>query len=139
MKMNHNFSNIAQSYLFSTVAKKVADYTAAHPDKKVIRLGIGDVTLPLPQVAIDAMHAAVDEQSKQETFHGYGPEQGYDFLKESIQAYYAMRDTKLELDEIFVSATFWICSTRTTRFWFRIRYIRYTWTPTLWAAAKSRT
>ena len=103
MKMNHNFSNIAQSYLFSTVAKKVADYTAAHPDKKVIRLGIGDVTLPLPQVAIDAMHAAVDEQSKQETFHGYGPEQGYDFLKESIQAYYAMRDTKLELDEIFVS------------------------------------
>ena len=103
MKMNHNFSNIAQSYLFSTVAKKVADYTAAHPDKKVIRLGIGDVTLPLPQVAIDAMHAAVDEQSKQETFHGYGPEQGYDFLKESIQAYYGMRDTKLELDEIFVS------------------------------------
>ncbi|MGM9676605.1 MAG: LL-diaminopimelate aminotransferase, partial [Butyricicoccus sp.] len=92
MKMNHNFSNIAQSYLFSTIAKKVADYTAANPDKNVIRLGIGDVTLPLPQVAIDAMHAAVDEQSKQGTFRGYGPEQGYDFLKESIQAYYGMRD-----------------------------------------------
>ena len=103
MKMNHNFSNIAQSYLFSTIAKKVADYTAANPDKNVIRLGIGDVTLPLPQVAIDAMHAAVDEQSKQGTFRGYGPEQGYDFLKESIQAYYGMRDTQLELDEIFVS------------------------------------
>lgn len=103
MKMNHNFSNIAQSYLFSTIAKKVADYTAANPDKQVIRLGIGDVTLPLPQVAIDAMHAAVDEQSKQETFRGYGPEQGYDFLKESIQSYYRLRNTKLELDEIFVS------------------------------------
>ena len=103
MKMNHNFSNIAQSYLFSTIAKKVADYTAANPDKQVIRLGIGDVTLPLPQVAIDAMHAAVDEQSKQGSFRGYGPEQGYDFLKESIQAYYGMRDTQLELDEIFVS------------------------------------
>lgn len=103
MKMNHNFSNIAQSYLFSTIAKKVADYTAANPDKQVIRLGIGDVTLPLPQVAIDAMHVAVDEQSKQETFRGYGPEQGYDFLKESIQSYYRLRNTKLELDEIFVS------------------------------------
>ncbi len=103
MKMNHNFSNIAQSYLFSTIAKKVADYTAAHPEANVIRLGIGDVTLPLPQVAIDAMHAAVDEQSRQESFRGYGPEQGYDFLKESIQSYYAARETHLELDEIFVS------------------------------------
>lgn len=103
MKMNHNFSNIAQSYLFSTIAKKVADYTAAHPEANVIRLGIGDVTLPLPQAAIDAMHAAVDEQSKQGSFRGYGPEQGYDFLKESIQSYYATRDTHLELDEIFVS------------------------------------
>ncbi|MDO4173984.1 MAG: LL-diaminopimelate aminotransferase [Eubacteriales bacterium] len=103
MKMNHNFSNIAQSYLFSTIAKKVADYTAANPDKKVIRLGIGDVTLPLPQAAIDAMHAAVEEQGKSASFRGYGPEQGYDFLKESIQAYYATRNTSLELDEIFVS------------------------------------
>lgn len=103
MKMNHNFSNIAQSYLFSTIAKKVADYTAAHPEADVIRLGIGDVTLPLPQAAIDAMHAAVDEQSKQGSFRGYGPEQGYDFLKESIQSYYASRNTHLDLDEIFVS------------------------------------
>lgn len=104
MKMNHNFSNIAQSYLFSTVAKKVADYTAAHPDKKVIRLGIGDVTLPLPQVAIDAMHAAVDEQSKQETFHGYGPEQGYPFLIDAIIKHdYASRGINLEPSEVFIS------------------------------------
>ena len=104
MKMNHNFSNIAQSYLFSTVAKKVADYTAAHPDKKVIRLGIGDVTLPLPQVAIDAMHAAVDEQSKQETFKGYGPEQGYDFLRKAIADNdFRSRGVEVDEDEIFVS------------------------------------
>lgn len=103
MKVNHNFSNIAQSYLFSTIAKKTADYTAKHPDAPIIRMGIGDVTLPLPQASIDAMHAAVDEMSRQETFRGYGPEQGYDFLKQSIQAYYASHGTQLELDEIFVS------------------------------------
>lgn len=103
MKVNHNFANIAQSYLFSTIAQKVADYTAAHPDAPVIRMGIGDVTLPLPQASIDAMHAAVDELSRQESFHGYGPEQGYGFLKESIQAYYASHGTQLDADEIFVS------------------------------------
>ncbi|HAM69845.1 MAG TPA: LL-diaminopimelate aminotransferase, partial [Ruminococcus sp.] len=68
MKVNHNFSNIAQSYLFSTIAKKTAEYTAKHPDAPIIRMGIGDVTLPLPQASIDAMHAAVDEMSRQETF-----------------------------------------------------------------------
>ncbi len=103
MKMNHNFENIAQSYLFSTIAKKTADYTASHPDASIIRMGIGDVTLPLPQVSIDAMHAAVDELSKQETFRGYGPEQGYDFLKQSIQSYYASHGVQLDADEIFVS------------------------------------
>ncbi len=103
MKVNHNFANIAQSYLFANIAKKVADYTAAHPDAPVIRMGIGDVTLPLPQASIDAMHAAVDELSRQESFHGYGPEQGYDFLKHAIQAYYASHGTQLEADEIFVS------------------------------------
>lgn len=103
MKINHNFANIAQSYLFSTIAQKVADYTTAHPDAPVIRLGIGDVTLPLPQASIEAMHAAVDELGCQETFRGYGPEQGYDFLKESIRAYYASHGTQLDADEIFVS------------------------------------
>lgn len=103
MKMNHNFSNIAQSYLFSTIAKKTADYQASHPDAPIIRMGIGDVTLPLPQACIESMHKAVDEQGQQATFHGYGPEQGYDFLKQSIQGYYASHGTQLELDEIFVS------------------------------------
>ena len=103
MKVNHNFANIAQSYLFSTIAQKVADYTAAHPDAPVIRMGIGDVTLPLPQASIDAMHAAVDELSHQESFRGYGPEQGYGFLKDAIQAYSASHGTQLEADEIFVS------------------------------------
>lgn len=103
MKMNHNFDNIAQSYLFSTIAKKVSDYTTAHPDAPVIRLGIGDVTLPLPQASIDAMHAAVDELSQSNSFRGYGPEQGYDFLKASIQSYYASHGTQLDMDEIFVS------------------------------------
>lgn len=103
MKMNHNFENIAQSYLFSTIAKKTAEYTAQHPDAPIIRMGIGDVTLPLPQASTDAMHAAVDELSQQATFRGYGPEQGYDFLKNSIQAYYASHGTQLDADEIFVS------------------------------------
>ena len=103
MKVNHNFANIAQSYLFSTIAQKVADYTAAHPDAPVIRMGIGDVTLPLPQASIDAMHAAVDELSHQETFRGYGPEQGYGFLKDAIQSYYASHGVQLDADEIFVS------------------------------------
>ena len=103
MKVNHNFANIAQSYLFSTIAQKVADYTTAHPDAPVIRMGIGDVTLPLPQASIDAMHAAVDELSHQETFRGYGPEQGYGFLKDAIQSYYASHGVQLDADEIFVS------------------------------------
>ena len=103
MKINHNFENIAQSYLFSTIAKKTNEYIASHPDANIIRMGIGDVTLPLPQASIEAMHKAVDEQGQQASFHGYGPEQGYDFLKESIQSYYASHGTQLDLDEIFVS------------------------------------
>lgn len=103
MKLNKNYLNLAESYLFSTIAKKVNEYTSAHPDKRVLRLGIGDVTLPLAPVVIDAMHQAVEEMSKKETFKGYGPEQGYAFLRESIQAYYARHGVSLELDEIFIS------------------------------------
>lgn len=103
MKLNKNYLNLAESYLFSTIAKKVNEYTSAHPDKGVLRLGIGDVTLPLAPVVIDAMHQAVEEMSKKETFKGYGPEQGYAFLRESIQAYYARHGVSLELDEIFIS------------------------------------
>ena len=103
MHFNTHFNDIAQSYLFSTIAQKVAAYSAANPDKTILRLGIGDVTLPLAPAVIDALHGAVDEMSKKETFHGYGPEQGYDFLKESIRGYYRTNGVELEPDEIFIS------------------------------------
>ena len=103
MKINENYLNLEESYLFSTVAKKVNEFIQNNPDKKVIRLGIGDVTLPLCKVVIEAMHKAVDEMAKKETFRGYGPEQGYDFLREKVQGYYKKRNVELELDEIFIS------------------------------------
>ena len=103
MKINTNYDNVSQSYLFSTIAKKVAAYAAAHPDKKIIKLGIGDVTLPLAPAVIEALHGAVDEMGKKETFHGYGPEQGYGFLKDSIAQYYAQKGVTLANDEIFIS------------------------------------
>lgn len=102
MKANTNYNNLKDSYLFSTIAKKVAAYSQQHPDKKIIRLGIGDVTKPLCPAVIEAMHAAVDDMSKAETFKGYGPEQGYAFLKEKVQAYYAEKGVSLETDEIFI-------------------------------------
>ncbi len=103
MKPNLNYLNLQESYLFSLIAKKVSAYQAEHPDKSVLRLGIGDVTLPLAPAVIEAMQAAVAEMGKKETFKGYGPEQGYAFLRESIQAYYARRGVVLNVDEIFVS------------------------------------
>ena len=103
MKKNLNYDNLEQSYLFSTIAKKVNEYTSKNPDKKIIRLGIGDVTRPLCKVVIDAMHKAVDEMGVQETFRGYGPEQGYDFLREAVQKYYSKHNVKLDLNEIFIS------------------------------------
>lgn len=103
MNINENYLNLEESYLFSTVAKKVNEFIQNNPDKKVIRLGIGDVTLPLCKAVIEAMHKAVDEMAKKETFRGYGPEQGYDFLREKVQGYYKKRNVELELDEIFIS------------------------------------
>ena len=103
MKPNYHYQDVAETYLFSNIAKKVSAYTEKNPDKKVLRLGIGDVTLPLAPAVISAMHEAVDEMSKRETFKGYGPEQGYAFLRESIQAYYARRGIALKTEEIFVS------------------------------------
>ena len=103
MELNSNFLNLKDSYLFSTVARKVREYQAANPGVKVYKLSIGDVTLPLAPCVIEAMHKAVDEMGKKETFRGYGPELGYDFLREKIQKYYARLDVKLELDEIIVS------------------------------------
>lgn len=103
MKLNTNYLNVNDSYLFSTIAKKVATYQQAHPDKTVLRLGIGDVTLPLAPAVISALHSAVDEMANKDTFRGYGPEQGYGFLKDSIAAYYKERGVQLAGDEIFIS------------------------------------
>ena len=103
VKRNFNYDNLEQSYLFSTIAKKVNEYSSNHPDKKVIRLGIGDVTKPLCGAVVEAMHKAVDEMGIQETFKGYGPEQGYDFLRTAVQRYYGKYSVNLDLDEIFIS------------------------------------
>ena len=103
MKVNKNYKNIAQSYLFSTIAKKVNEFASHHPDKKIIKLGIGDVTLPLCGAVVDALKSASEAMGVKETFKGYGPEQGYDFLKSQIKDYYSGHSVNLENDEIFIS------------------------------------
>ena len=103
MKFNKNFKNIKESYLFAEVAERTARYAKAHPDKKIIKLGIGDVTLPLAPAVIEAMHGAVNDMSGSETFKGYGPYEGYPFLRDSIKNYYAGFGVKLDEGEIFVS------------------------------------
>ena len=103
MKMNKHYNELKASYLFVDIAHKVAAYQEAHPEKEIIRLGIGDVTQPLAKCVVKAMHDAADEMGTKEGFHGYGPEQGYPFLKQAIQGYYAGRGTQLAEDEIFIS------------------------------------
>ena len=104
MQINPHYAELNESYLFSTIAHKVADYQKAHPDADLIRLGIGDVTLPLAKSVVEAMGKAVEEQGCKETFHGYIPsEQGYEFLREAIRKYYAERGVTLSLSEIFIS------------------------------------
>ena len=102
--INENYLKLPGSYLFAEIARRVADFKESHPDADIIRLGIGDVTQPLPAVSIKAMHAAVEEMAHQDTFRGYGPEQGYDFLIEKIiDANYTQRGIEIDKDEIFVS------------------------------------
>ncbi len=102
--INENYLKLQDSYLFSTIAKKIAKYTEENPDKKVIKLGIGDVTLPLAPVVGETIKKATDEMLKKETFRGYGPEQGYDFLREKIAKYdYETLGVTIDKDEIFVS------------------------------------
>ena len=104
MKLNKHYTELNESYLFSTIARKVREFQAANPERDVIRLGIGDVTLPLAASVTEAMHKAVDEQGRKESFHGYIPsEQGYEFLREAIQRYYAKNGVTLDISEIFVS------------------------------------
>ena len=102
--INENYQKLPGSYLFAEIARRVSAYTAAHPEKKLIKLGIGDVTQPLCPAVIEAMHKAVDEMGKKETFRGYGPEQGYDFLRTAILKHdFLARGVDLSMDEIFVS------------------------------------
>ena len=102
--VNEHFLKLPNNYLFSDIAKKVNAFKVSHPKTDLIRLGIGDVTRPLPQPSIEAMHKAVDELANKETFHGYGPEQGYDFLIDAvIRNDYAPRGVHLEPGEVFIS------------------------------------
>lgn len=103
MKLNQNYQNLEESYLFSTIAKKVAAFQAAHPDKQLIRLGIGDVTQPLCESVVKAMADAVAEMGSRQGFHGYGPEQGYGFLHEAVCSYYQLRGVTLDTQEVFIS------------------------------------
>ena len=104
IKINENFNKLQSSYLFSDIAKRVGAFQEANPEKNIIRLGIGDVTRALPDACIQALHTAVDEMATDASFHGYGPEQGYDFLREAIARNdYQDRGCKIEADEVFVS------------------------------------
>lgn len=103
MRINHNYLNLKESYLFSLIGKKVNEYKQQHPEKNVIRLGIGDVTLPLVPAVVDAMHKAVSEMGNPDTFKGYGEEQGYAFLRQAVCGYYARKGVTLDIDEVFIS------------------------------------
>ncbi len=102
--INDNFLKLKAGYLFPEIARRVSEFQAANPEAKIIKLGIGDVTEPLPDAIIKAMHEAIDEQASRETFKGYGPEQGYPFLREAIvENDYAPRGCNVAADEIFIS------------------------------------
>ncbi|WP_343252912.1 LL-diaminopimelate aminotransferase [Ligaoa zhengdingensis] len=103
MNINKHYLELQESYLFSTINHKVAEFQREHPDRKLIRMGIGDVTLPLAPAVVAAMQAAVAQMGCKSTFHGYGPEQGYGFLREAIAVYYQRFGVTLPADDIFVS------------------------------------
>lgn len=103
MKINSNFDNLVENYLFAEVADRTAKYQKANPDKKVIKMGIGDVTLPLAPVVVDAMKKGADELANKETFKGYPSYEGYAFLRDAISGYYAKNGVTVASDEIFVS------------------------------------
>ena len=102
-KLNENYLNLKESYLFSEIAHRVAAYTQANPDKKVIRLGIGDVTRPLSSEVIEALHQGVNDMADGSTFKGYGPEQGYDFVRNAVVEYYSRNGVSIDASEVFVS------------------------------------
>ena len=103
-KINENFLHLSRNYLFSTISKKIDEFTQLNPNADIIRLGIGDVTQPLSSSIIDVMHRSVNEMSRKETFRGYGPEQGYNFLREKIaETDFQQRGIQIDADEIFIS------------------------------------
>lgn len=103
--INQNYLKLNESYLFAEIARRIREWQSAHPElsDQLIRMGIGDVTRPLPKTVVDAMVKAAQDMGQAESFHGYGPEQGYDFLKTAIQSYYKKFGVELALDEIFIS------------------------------------
>lgn len=101
--LNENYQNLEESYLFAEIARRVSKYEEDHPDQKIIRLGIGDVTRPLTPKVIAAIHEATDMQAVSETFKGYGPEKGYEFLRNAISAYYKRNGADVDPDTIFIS------------------------------------
>lgn len=103
MHINTHYRQLQESYLFSDIAHRVAAFSEEHPKERVIRLGIGDVTRPLPPAVVGAMEQAVREMGQAATFRGYGPEQGYDFLREAVSGYYAGRGVAVDPEEIFIS------------------------------------
>ncbi|HEB50554.1 MAG TPA: LL-diaminopimelate aminotransferase [Desulfobulbus sp.] len=104
LKINENYLKLQASYLFSDIARRVADFQEKHPDREVIKLGIGDVTRALPRACVQAFHRAVDEMADDATFRGYGPEQGYEFLRQAIAEHdFRARGADISVDEIFVS------------------------------------
>lgn len=102
-KLNENYLNLKESYLFSEIAHRVSEYSNANPDQKIIRLGIGDVTRPLGSKIIEELHSGVDDLASAETFKGYGPEQGYGFLRDAVVSYYKENGVSIEAGEVFVS------------------------------------
>lgn len=102
-RINGNYQKLQAGYLFPEIGKRVRTYAAEHPEARIIRLGIGDVVLPLPAPIVDALKQAADEMGRRETFRGYGPEQGYDFLREAIAAHYTAQGAEVAADEVFVS------------------------------------
>ncbi len=104
IELNRHYAELEDSYLFAGIAQKVAAYAEAHPGERILRLGIGDVSLPLPEAVIAALHEAVDEQANPETFQGYLPECGAPFLRKAIVDHYATRGVFLDAGEVFVSS-----------------------------------
>ena len=130
MKMNKHYNELKASYLFVDIAHKVAAYQEAHPEKEIIRLGIGDVTQPLAKCVVKAMHDAADEMGTKEGFHGYGPEQGYPFLKQAAApSWQRMRSSSRTVPRV-IWPMCWACSMWTTPCWCRTPFTPPMWTIT---------